>query len=213
MFVICVPLSISCTVTWNDNVFTSCGAKFMLIPLFKSFSTLSKGFPSRDILPSSNVVPLGTVSFTFTLVGAVPRLLSNLIVYVILSPAFTSVPALSDSLVTITFGLFTVSCTEFVFTSFTVAVFEICFSNVPSGNVFTLTWKVKVVCPRAGTSTSIPFCKFKDVNSFLSSSLIFMLSCTKLVPSGIGSFIVAFPSKSPLFLTVILYVITSPSTT
>ena len=203
----------SCTLTWNDNVFTSCGAILTLIPLFKSSSKLSTCSPSKDILPSSNVVPLGASSFTTTLVEAVPWLLSNLIVYVILSPAFTSVPSLSDSLVAITFGLFTVSCTEFVFTSFTIAVFEISFSNVLSGNVFTLTWKVNVVCSRAGTSTSIPFCKFKDVRSCLSSLLILILPCTKLVPSGIVSFIVAFPSRLPLFCTVIVYVITSPSTT
>ena len=113
-----------------------------------------------------------------------------------MSFAFTSVPSAgTDDLLEITFGLFTVLFTVFVSTSFTFAVFVISFSNIPFVNSFTVTSNETVVLPSAGTLTSIPFFKLSDVYEVCGSSFIFMLSATNDVPSGILSFIVAFPSK------------------
>ena len=152
------------------------------------------------------------MSCTVTVVGAVPLLLSNLIVYVIISPCFTSVPAGLASFEATTFGLFTVIFSVFVLVSFTVAVFEISFSNIFSANSSTVTSNERVVCPNAGTSTSIP--SFNSSEVFVVSPLfIFILFATNVVPSGISSFIVALPARFPSFLAVIVYVIFSPSTT
>ena len=200
------------TFTWKDNVLIWCAEIDTLIPSAKSDSLLSIVKPSKVMFPA-NVVPVGTVSFTSTLVGAVPLLLSNLIVYVIMSPSFTSVPGCGlDSLLAITFGLFTVFVTVFVSTSFTFAVFVISFSNTFSSNSLTVTSKLKVVCPKAGTSTSIPSFRLLSVYATFCASFIFTLSGTNVVPSGIKSLIVAFPAKLPLFSTVMQYVIVSPST-
>ena len=101
---------------------------------------------------------------------------------------------------------------------FTVAVFASSLSSTPSAKLSTVTSKLTTVCAGAlsvpaGTSTSIPFAKSSSVTPVLASSFTFILSGTKLVPSGIVSFISAFPAKYPLFVTVIVYVIFSPSTT
>ena len=112
-----------------------------------------------------------------------------------MSFAITSVPSAgTDDLLGITFGLFTVLVTVFVSFSFTFAVFDISFSNIPLSNVLTVTLKLKVVLPCAGTSTSIPSLKFSNVYCV---SPLFTLTefSTNVVPSGIGSFIVAFPAK------------------
>ena len=130
-----------------------------------------------------------------------------------MSPSFTSAPSCGlASLLATTFGLFTVFVTVFVSTSFIFAVFVMSFSNRFSSNVFTVTPKLKVVVPSAGTSTSIPFVKSFEVYAVFS---LFTLTefCTIVVPSGIWSFIVAFPAKYPVLFTVTVYVITSPSTT
>ena len=130
-----------------------------------------------------------------------------------MSPSFTSAPSCGlASLLATTFGLFTVFVTVFVSTSFTFAVFVMSFSNRFSSNVFTVTSKLKVVVPSAGTSTSIPFVKSFSIYS-VSPSFTFMLDGTNVVPAGIWSFIVAFPAKYPVLFTVTVYVITSPSTT
>ena len=133
VFEISVPLSKSPTVTWKDKVFVSYACKSTFIP-FANVSAVSCDCTSSStfMLPSTNVVPSGTVSFTVTVVGAVPVELSSVIVYVIVFPTFTSVPlAGSAVLLGITFGLFTVSTTVSVSTSFTVAVFVISLSNTP----------------------------------------------------------------------------------
>ena len=66
----------------------------------------------------------------------------------------------------------------------------------------------------SGTFTSIPLDNWSapklDVSGLL---LICTLPSTKLVPSGIVSFISTSFAKPPSFLTVIVYVIFSPSTT
>ena len=192
---------------------------FTSIPfVVRSSNVFPKSALFTLILPSSNVVPSGILSFTFTVDGAVP-LFDRFIVYVILSPAFTLLPlAGSDVLLYVTSDLFTVSVTSFVSSPSTTAVFLICFTNSPSGNSSTVTWKLMLAVPAPasvlpGTFTCIPLSKFVCVNSVLSCSFTFILPGTNVVPSGIWSLIVMFLSKSPVLLAVIVYVITSPSTT
>ena len=58
-----------------------------------------------------------------------------------------------------TSGLFTIVCTSFVATSSTVAWFVIVFVNKFVSKLFTVTSKLKVVCPCSGTFTVIPLIK------------------------------------------------------
>ena len=152
------------------------------------------------------------LSFTITVVGAVPSLLSNVIVYVMVSPFSTVLPELGlEALLISTFGLFTIVCTSFVSSPSTVAVFLNVFeySYVPSSS--TVTSKLKVAVSRAGTFTVIPFDKLLCVYHVV-LLFVFILPTTKLVPSGIVSFITTSSLASPSFSTVIVYVIVSPST-
>ena len=159
------------------------------------------------------MVPVGILSFTITVSGAVPWLLSNVIVYVIVSPASTVLPELGlDDLLICTFGLFTVSVTSFVDVPSTVAVLLIVLEYVPDVKVFTVTAKLNVAEPLAGTFTVIPLDKF-DCVLYVVELFTLILPDTKLVPLGIVSFITTFLLKLPSFLTVIVYVILSPSTT
>ena len=89
VFLICVPLSKSFTVTLNSTVFVSPAAKSTEIPLAKFAAVFSVSNPPTFTLPSTNVVSSGIVSFTVTVSGAVPLLLSNVIIYVICCPATT----------------------------------------------------------------------------------------------------------------------------
>ena len=169
------------------------------------------------MLPSTNVVPSGILSFTSTVAGAVPSFV-KFIVYVISSPAFTVLPLAGiDVLLYATSDLFTVSVTSSVSSLSTTAVFLICFINSPSSNGFTVTWKLTVDVPApnsvlAGTFTPIPSLKFSSVFS-VSMLFTLMLPPTNVVPSGISSLISISLSKSPVLLAVIVYVIVSPSTT
>ena len=167
------------------------------------------------MLPSTNVVPVGIVSCTVTVVGAVPVLLSSVMQYVISSSVVTFVPlaGLADLLIS-TFGLFTVSVISVVGVPSTVAVFLIVLSNVSAGSSSTVTSKLSVAFPYAGTFTVIPLAKLLAPKFVVSGLLlIFMLPSTKLVPVGILSCIWTSSAKPPSFLTVIVYVIFSPSTT
>ena len=98
--------------------------------------------------------------------------------------------------------------------SFTYALLDI----VPVAPLFTVTWNVTVVVPAfspnlAGTFTSIPLAKSSAVNSLFATPATTMLPSTNVVFSGIVSFTIAVPSAEPLFVTVIVYVIVSSSTT
>ena len=67
------------------------------------------------MLPSTKFVPVGIVSFTTIVAGAVPSLLSNSIVYVIISPTFTFSPLAGfEVLLNLTSALFTVFVTSSV---------------------------------------------------------------------------------------------------
>ena len=112
-----------------------------------------------------------------------------------------------------TCGLLTIDETSFVSTSSTVALFVIVFVYFPVSISSTVTWKLRVVCPLSGTFTSMPAFRFSFVWSSLLSSFTFILPSTNVVPSGASSFIITSFAKSPSFVTVIVYVIFSPSVT
>ena len=77
-FLIVFPLFKSFTVTLNTTSLLSPAGKSTFIPLAKSSAVLlSSTIPLICILPSTNVVPVGILSFTIALVGAVPLLLSK----------------------------------------------------------------------------------------------------------------------------------------
>ena len=125
MFLICVLLFRSFTVTLNSTVFVSPAGTSTFIPLASVSAVFSVAKPPTFMLPFTNVVPSGILSFTFTIVGAVPVLLSSVMQYVISCPAITfPFAGLADLLISI-FGLFTVSSTSFVGVPSTVAVFLI----------------------------------------------------------------------------------------
>ena len=151
VFSILSSLSKSFTVTLNSTVVLSPASKSTVIPLVKSESVLLVALSPSFMLPSTNSVPSGIVSFTIAVVGAVPLLLSNVIVYVISSFTFTFSPLVgSEDLYAIKSALFTTVVTSFVGFSFTVAVFAISFlkftKSSPS-NGFTVTSKLTVVIP------------------------------------------------------------------
>ena len=154
------------------------------------------------ILPSTKSVPFGASSTTFAVPSTSPLFVTS-IVYNNFSPAFTSV--LSTFLVNVIIGFFSVS----VSFPFTFAVFII----VPSFTSSTVTLKLTVPSSPAPNTRSIPVFRSVSPRSFLSTPFTFMLPSTKLVPSGIVSVTFAVPSTFPLFVTVIVYSISSPTTT
>ena len=158
VFVILSPLSKSFTLTVNSRFLTSPGPKSTFIPLDNSSSVNSflASFPIT-ILSSTNVVPVGTSSLTIAVVGAVPLLLSNVIVYVISSSIFTSAPSCGSAVfVNSRLGLCTSIVSSFVGSSSTYAVFIIVLSNTSSPNSSTVTTKVTVSVEFLSTFTSIP---------------------------------------------------------
>ena len=165
------------------------------------------------MLFSTNVVPSGILSLTFNVIGAVPSVFSNTITYLISSFAVTVSPlAGSDVLPILTCALFTSFATSFVGVSSTKAVFLIVASYFPSGRSFTVTSKLSVSSPYSGTFTVIPLANWSAVYSVAWYPNL-MLPSTNVVPSVIVSLISTLSAKPPSFVTVIIYVIFSPSTT
>ena len=154
------------------------------------------------MLPSTNVVPVGIASFIVA-VPATSPVFVTVIVYVNTS-SFSAVSALTVFVASIT-GFFVVG----VSSSFTFAVFMI----EPSVPSFTVTLKLIVsVPPLASTDTAIP--AFKSFSaSVVATPLTLILPVTNVVPAGIVSFTTASPATLPLFVTVIVYSISSPTTT
>ena len=108
-FLIGVLLPRSFTVTLNSNVVLSPAFKFTSIPLANSSAELPVDEPFTFILPGTNVVPVGMLSFTTTVAGAFPVLLSNVIMYVISLFAVTVLPASGiEDLLYFTSALFTI---------------------------------------------------------------------------------------------------------
>ena len=228
-FFIVAPLSKSFTFTLNSISLLSPAPKFTVIPFFKSSAVLVlSSCPPIFILPVTNVVPVGILSFTVATVGAFPSLLSKWIVYIISSPAFTVLPLAGlDVLLYFKFALFTVVVTAFISSSwlpelpgflFTVAWFVIVFVNILAPNVFTVTSKLTVVSPDvlpcfAGTFSVIPFDKSCAVLFCCAVPFTLILPVTNVVPSGILSLTRTSCACPPLFFTLIVYVIFSPSTT
>ena len=70
MFFIDVLSSMSFTVTLNSSVVLSPAFKFTSIPLANSSAELPVAEPFTFILPGTNVVPVGIVSFTTIVAGA-----------------------------------------------------------------------------------------------------------------------------------------------
>ena len=106
-----------------------------------------------------------------------------------------------------TSGLFTIVCTSFVSSSSTVAWFVIVFVNSSVPKLFTVTSKLKLAFSLAGTFIVIPLFKSDCVDVGCPD----ILPGTNVVPCGIVSLITTFFSKSPSFVTVIVYVKVSPS--
>ena len=219
IFVISCPLFKSFTVTLNSNVALSPAGTDIVTPFSKSSMLISVSSPFSFKLFSTYVVPSGTLSCTRISPSIVPNVLSNFILYVISFPAVT-VLALSgsDSFVAVIYAFFTVVCTVSFSVSSTVAVFVIGLVYIPVANSSTVTSKLTVKVPAvspsfAVTLSVIPFARFSCVNSVLACPFIFMLPSTKFVPSGIVSCILTSLLKPPSFLTVIVYVIFSPSIT
>ena len=160
-----------------------------------------------------NLLLLYLLSFTTTVAGAFPVLLSNVIIYVISLFAVTVLPASGiEDLLYFTSALFTVSVTSFVWLSSTKAVFNISllkFAKSSPSNGSTVTSKLTVVSPYSGTFTVIPAFKLSSV-SCVGNPFTFILPATNVVPAGSSSLTTTFLSKPPSFLTVIVYVIFSP---
>ena len=230
MFATIVPFSKSPTVTLNSIFVLSPAGTSSLIPSAKFVSVNSSCASSFIVmLPSTNVVPSGILSFTSTSAGAVPFVLSKFIVYVISSPSFTVSPSSALATLFASKSAFFISVSvSFVGSSglsgssgflFIVAVFTIVPSNVSPSSSSTVTSKLSSTFPAvssfslAGTSSLIPSAKFVSVNPSCTSLFIFMLPSTNVVPSGIVSFTNTSPAKSPVFSATILYVIVSFSTT
>ena len=156
LFVMLEPSSKSVPVTFTFNVkvvspFTSSCffPTFTSIPSFKSSavypssgsSAASFGFISK----LTNSVPVGTVSFTFTVPSAEPVFV-NFIVYVIISSFCTFLFPLSDVFspdISGFPGSFTYVSTVFVLVLFTIAKFSILLLCSLSGKVSTVTSKLK----------------------------------------------------------------------
>ena len=153
-----------------------------------------------------NCVPFGAVSFIVTVPSFSPLLVA-VIVYVNVSPTFTSFSSTTLSKV------ITAVFVSFVGLSFSVSFTTAMFDTFPSIFSVTSTVNLTIACFPCSTSTEIPSAKFSAVKSALLSSLTTILPSTKLVPSGISSFIIAVPFAVPLFVTVIVYVSFSPMAT
>ena len=182
------------------------------MPLFNEDGS-SISSPFKSIEPSTSSVPSGIVSFTFTVVGAVPFVLSSVMVYVMISPSLTSFPFAGDAdFPNLTSALFIIVSTELVSFPSTVALFWNLLVTSEPGKVFTVTSKLKLISPVAGTFTLIPLIKFDRLFE-LGAPFIFILSGTRVVSAGMLSCIITSFAWCPAFVTFIVYVIFSPSTT
>ena len=146
---------------------------------------------------ATNVVPVGISSVTVTVPSAFP-LFVNAIVYVNVSPTFASV--LSTVFVPVMFATFVSG-----------------FSGISLLSIFATFFTVSVVSSLTTTSnvnsTDFPALTstFDHVIVFVSLLYPVVFSSFILVPVGISSVTVTFPSPFPLFVNVIVYVNVSPT--
>ena len=153
---------------------------------------------------ATNVVPVGTSSVTVTVPSPFP-LFVNFIVYVNVSPTFASVLSANFSPVILATFVSTSSVGMFP----TVAVLFTDFTTSPAVVFsFTITSKLTEASPFAGTTTL-----FHVIVPFSLSKFPFsvILPSTKVVPSGMLSFITVVPATSDVFFAVIVYLIVSPT--
>ena len=163
--------------------------------------------PLFVIESATSVVPVGTSSVTVTFPSPSP-LFVNVIVYVNSSPTFASV--LSADFLPVIFATFVSTSSVGVFPI--VAVLLTDFTSTTSSPIFvvlfTTTSKLTETSPFAGTTTLfhviVPF-------SLSKFPFPFILPSTKVVPSGMISFITVVPSTSVVFFAVIVYLIVSPT--
>ena len=190
---------LSSTTTSNVN---STGFPAFTSTFFQVIVLVSKSYPS--VVATFIFVPFGIASVTVTFPSPFP-LFVRIIVYVNVSPTFATLSLTS---------FFPVIFATFVSTS-SVGVFPIVavlltdFTTSPAVVFsFTTTSKLTEASPFAGTTTLfhviVPFSLSKFPFSVIVPS-------TKVVPSGMLSFITVVPSTSVVFFAVIVYLIVSPT--
>ena len=212
VFFIFVPSANLFTVTLNSRTFSCPIPTVKLIPFAKSFAVLpSLATSSIFILPSTNVVPVGTVSFTITLPSLVPSFLT-FILYVISSPSKTLFPL--DGVLSLwakIFGFVTFVVTLFVSSLSSVAWFSNVLLNTSFAKTSTIPANVTSTVPFAGTSTGIPFFKFCSVYTVPTSPTWISVFLSNVKPAGNVSLNVTVFARFPSFFILTVYVTFSPS--
>ena len=212
VFFIFVPLANLFTVTLNSTATSLPTPTVKLIPFAKSvaFFVISIASPIF-MLPSTNVVPAGIVSFTVTLPSLVPSFLT-FILYVISSPSTTLLPLDGAlSLCAVIFGFVTFVVTLFVSSLSTVAWFSNTLLYTSFANVSTIPANVTSTLPFAGTSTGIPFFKFCSVYTVPKFPTCINVFLSNVNPAGNVSLNVTVFAKFPSFFILTVYVTFSPS--
>ena len=162
---------------------------------FQVIVLVSKSYPS--VVATFIFVPSGIGSVTVTVPVAFP-LFVNVIVYVNVSPTFASV--LSTFFVPVIFATFVSG-----------------FSGISLLSIFATFFTVSVVSSLTTTSNvnSTDFPAFTSTSDhvivFVSLLYPVVFSSFILVPVGISSVTVTFPSAFPLFVNAIVYVNVSPT--
>ena len=144
------------------------------------------------------LVPAGITSVTVTFPSAFP-LFVNVIVYVSVSPTFAVVlstlfvPVIFATVVSVGLvGLFPSTIAVFL-TDVIVSLLIVTLNEISVGSSVVTTTSSHVIVPFAATPSPV------------------IESATNVVPAGISSVTVTFPSAFPLFFNVIVYVSVSPT--
>ena len=200
------------TVTLNSTTFSAPTPTVTFIPFCKSVAVfVLSATLSIFTEPSTNVVPVGIVSFTIAVPSLVPSFLT-LILYVISSPKRTLFPlAGSASLCAVIFAFVTFVVTSFVGSLSTVAWFVKVLLYSLLANLSTFPANTTSILPFAGTSTGIPFFRFCSVYTVPVVPTCISVSLSNVIPAGNVSLTVTVFSKFPSFVILIVYVTFSPS--
>ena len=193
-------LSSTTTSNVNSTDFPAFTSTFFQVIVF-----VAKSYPS--VVATFIFVPSGILSVTVTFPSPFP-LFVRIIVYVNVSPTFAT--SLLTFFSPVIFATFVSTSSVGVFP--TVAVLLTDFTSTTSSPIFvvlfTTTSKLTETSPFAGTTTLfhviVPF-------SLSKFPFPFILPSTKVVPSGMLSFITVVPSTSVVFFAVIVYLIVSPT--
>ena len=200
------------TVTLNSTTFSAPTPTVILIPFCKSVAVfVLSATLSIFTEPSTNVVPVGIVSFTIAVPSLVPSFLT-LILYVISSPKRTLFPlAGSASLCAVIFAFVTFVVTSFVGSLSTVAWFVKVLLYSLLANLSTFPANTTSILPFAGTSTGIPFFRFCSVYTVPVVPTCISVSLSNVIPAGNVSLTVTVFARFPSFVILIVYVTFSPS--